>query len=228
MNTQKLSSNINFPAALFADKDVCKTTVGKFIGRGLISISLILVSFLLSGCGTSPKAQIFILNTIDREALVQIVEVQNIVVKVDPVSIPDTLDQAPIVTRTGSNTLLADEFHRWSGDFQSDILRTLGENISILLPTKQIVLGHETVLLPVDFLVIINIREFDGILGGVVTLNADWIVAGQNKAKKITSKKSVFQEKMNGIAYQDYVATQSRLLARLSEEIADEIRKQLK
>jgi len=189
-------------------------------------IVLILMVMWLSACGTSPQTQIFILNAIDRTAPVQTMAKQNLVVKVGPVSIPDTLDQAPIVTRTGLNTLFADEFHRWSGDFQGDIQRILGENISILLPTNQIALGQEMVLLPIDYQVIVNVREFDGVLGGVVILNADWTVASQHEGEKITSKKSVFQEKMTGITYQDYVATQSRLLAKLSEVIVLEIRKQ--
>ena len=48
-------------------------------------------------------------------------------------------------------------------------------------------------LLPEDFQVIINIREFYGQLGGSVTLNVDWTVARKGKNKKVTVKKSVLQ-----------------------------------
>jgi hypothetical protein len=50
------------------------------------------------------------------------------------------------------------------------------ENISILLPTDQVILSQEIVLLPIDYQVLVNIREFDGTLGGMVNLNADWTV----------------------------------------------------
>ena len=189
----------------------------------ILAALLISISLLLFGCGTSPKTQLYILNPIDRDTSVQKSDVQSIVIKVGPVSIPDTLDRQQIVTRIGSNELNADEFNRWSGDFQDDIQRILGENISILLPTSQIALGRETTLLPIDFQVIINVREFDGQLGGVVTLNADWTVARKGKKKTVVAKKSVLQEKTNGTDYKDYVAAQSRLLAKLSQEIADEI-----
>jgi len=189
----------------------------------ILAALLISISLLLFGCGTSPKTQLYILNPIDRDTSVQKSDVQSIVIKVGPVSIPDTLDQQQIVTRIGSNELNADEFNRWSGDFQDDIQRIMGENISILLPTSQIALGRETTLLPIDFQVIINVREFDGQLGGVVTLNADWTVARKGKKKTVVAKKSVLQEKTNGTDYKDYVAAQSRLLAKLSQEIADEI-----
>lgn len=193
----------------------------------ILATSLISISLLLFGCGTSPKTQLYILNPIDRDTSVQKSDVQSLVIKVGPVSIPDTLDQQQIVTRVGSNALHADEYNRWSGDFQDDIQRILGENISILLPTSQVALGRETMLLPIDFQVVINIREFDGQLGGVVTLNANWTVARKGKKKTVVAKKSVLQETTNGTDYKDYVAAQSRLLAKLSQEIADEIGDQL-
>ena len=193
----------------------------------ILSALLISITLFLAGCGTSPKTQIYILNTIDRDISVPASDAQKIIIKVGPISIPDTLDQEPIVTRTGSNTLLADEYNRWSGNFQKDIQRILGENISILLPNSQMILGRETALLADDFQVIINVREFDGELAGVVTLNVDWTVARKGKNKTITVKKSVLQENSSGTDYASYVATQSRLLAKLSEEIADEIRGQL-
>ncbi|TXK95543.1 hypothetical protein BMR02_12670 [Methylococcaceae bacterium HT1] len=195
----------------------------------IISIALISLTLLFAGCGSSPNAKIYILNPIDRATSVPALKVEHrsVAVKVGPVSIPDTLDQSLIVTRTGPNILVAGEFNRWSGDLQSDIQRIIGENISILLPTQQVALSQEIMLLPVDFQVIINIREFDGALGGVVTLNADWTVARKGKDKSVMSKKSVIQENTGGADYQAYVATQSRLLEKLSQEITAEIRRQL-
>jgi hypothetical protein len=60
-----------------------------------------------------------------------------------------------IVSRSGENSLIVDEFNRWGGDFQSDIQRVIGENISILLPTDQVILSQEIVLLPIDYQVLV-------------------------------------------------------------------------
>ena len=195
----------------------------------ILSLSLIAATMLFAGCGSSPDSKFYILSAVDRNAPIPIATIKNqsVVVKVGPVSIPDMLDQSQIVTRTGANTLDVDEYNRWSGDFQSDIQRIIGENISIFLPTDQVALSQEIMLLPVDFQVIVNVRELDGALGGVVTLNADWVVAAKGKEKSVTAKKSVLQENADGVDYQAYVAAQSRLLEKLSQEIADEIRRQL-
>ncbi len=196
--------------------------------RIILSSLLILTVLALLSCGTSPKTQLYTLNSIERDASSESDSSQNIVIKVGPVSIVDMLDQGPIVTSTGTNSLVADEFHRWGGNFKNSIQGIIGENISILVPNSQITLGNETMLLPIDYQVIINVREFYGQLGGKVTLNVDWTVARKGKNKKVKVKKSILNENTVGITYQDYVAVQSQLLERLSNEIATEIEKLIK
>ncbi len=192
------------------------------MNRTILS-ALLISSLLLLGCGTSPKTKIYILSSIERDTA-PIIDAQNVVIKVGPVSIPDTLDQDPIISRIDSNSLFAADYHRWSGDYRYDIQRILGENLSILLPKSHIALGQEAMLLPEDFQVIINIREFYGQLGGSVTLNVDWAVARKGKNKSVIVKKSVLQENTSGVDYKDYVAAQSRLLAKLSQEISNIIK----
>lgn len=192
-----------------------------------VSIAFFSFFLIIAGCGSSPEARFYTLNALSRDAIPtgNLQDAQAIAVKVGPVSLPDTLDQSQIVTRSGSNILELNEFNRWGGDLQADFQRILGENISILLPTDQVILYSEITPLPVDFQVIVNIREFEGELGGMVTLNADWSVIRLAKEKTVFFRKSVFQEYAISTKYQDYVAAQSRLLGKLSREITDEIRK---
>lgn len=192
----------------------------------ILLAALFALTLLITGCGTSRVAQLYTLNAIDRD-LQAISNKQNIAIKVGPVSIPDALDKMLIVTRQGKNRLLADDFNRWGGDFQNDIQQVIGENISILLPTDYMTMSQEVNVLPIDFQVIINVREFYGELGGIVRLNADWSIVHHSKDKSVVAGKSVFQEKATGMDYQAYVATQSQLLARLSQEIVAEIRRKL-
>ncbi len=49
----------------------------------------------------------------------------------------------------------------------------------------------------------------------------------KGKEQNRDDKKSVFKENTEGADYQAYVAAQSRLLGKLSQEITDEIRRQL-
>lgn len=199
--------------------------------RTILSLSLLALTLFFSGCGSSPNDKIYILDAMDRDSSISALtpQGQSVAVKVGPVSISDVLDQLQIVSRSGENSLIVDEFNRWGGDFQSDIQRVIGENISILLPTDQVILSQEIGLLPIDYQVLVNIREFDGTLGGMVNLNADWTVAGKGKGKdkSIVTRKSVLEEQADGAGYDAYVAAQSRLLKKLSQDITAEIRNQL-
>jgi uncharacterized lipoprotein YmbA len=195
-----------------------------------LSWSLAIILLAITSCATSPEAKFYMLNAIGRDTLSTSAanSEHNVAVKVGPVYIPDTLNQSQIVTRSGSNMLVLDEFNRWGGDFQDDIQRIMGENISILLPTNRVILYQDVSFLPAVFQVLVNIREFDGELGGMVTLNADWVLVHHpRKEKVLTARKSILQESTDGADYQAYVAAQSRLLAKLSQEIANEIRVQL-
>ena len=196
--------------------------------KSLLTIQIISMILFISGCASSPDAKFFTLNAVSHDVSAPKAAVgdHSISVKVGPVSMTDILDQAQIVTRTGTNTLELSEFNRWGGDLQDDFQRVLGENISILLPTDHVHLNHEISLLPVDFQVIVNVREFYGELGGTITLNADWSIVRFGKEKLVTAKKSVLHESAASMEYQAYAAALSRLLATFSREITDTIRSQ--
>ena len=189
--------------------------------RTILSLSMVLT---IGGCGTSPVAKMYTLNAVDKASTVVAGSEQSIAIKLGPISIPDSLDKPQIVTRVGANRLETDEFNRWAGDYQSDIQRIIGENISSLLPTNQVMMSDEIILVPVDYQILVNVRKFDGELGGVVTLNADWVLSVKNKEKTVIAKKSIFTEKTDGADYQSYAAAQSRLLEKLSKAMVDEVR----
>jgi len=189
--------------------------------RTILSLSMVLT---IGGCGTSPVAKMYTLNAVDKASTVDAGSEQGVAIKLGPISIPDSLDKPQIVTRVGANRLETDEFNRWAGDYQSNIQRIIGENISSLLPTNQVMMSDEIILVPVDYQILVNVRKFDGELGGVVTLNADWVLSVKNKEKTVIAKKSIFTEKTDGADYQSYAAAQSRLLEKLSKAMVDEVR----
>ncbi len=191
--------------------------------RGLCMVFM----FNIAGCGSSPKAKFYIMNTLDRE-LSSMVKTDKIAIRLAPVTIPEVLLRPQIVTRTAKNRLVLNEFNRWGGDFQEDFQRIMGENLAILLATDHVILSQDITPLTTDVQITINVRRFDGQLGGQVILNTDWAIASGSRGQKIMAKKSVLQENTDGSDYQAYVAAQSRLLAKLSQEISAEITRQLK
>ena len=184
-------------------------------------------SLMIQGCTGTRPSTFYILNPISRAPVSQITEskTQSIGVLLGPLSIPKFLDRPQIVTRSSENILKLAEFHRWGGSFQTNILRILGENLSILLNSDRILMFRQQTLFPVDYGVILDVHQFDGELGSAVVLNVDWVVTDQRDRKKIQVKKSLIRETIPSAGYEAFVSAQSRALETLSREIAEVIKK---
>ena len=180
------------------------------------------VFLLANSCGTSPEPLYYRLSSLAPSAEPGRSQ-DSVFIRVGPITIPEELDRSSIVTQIGTNRVDLAEYHRWAGNLQSAIGRVLGENLSALLPGSRISLEQEVSLQPIDVQITVNIREFGGRLGEAVKLSADWTVIRFKDKKSIRAKKSILEEKTQSRDYASFVAAQSRLLARLSRSLAQEI-----
>ena len=142
---------------------------------------------------------------------------------VGPVSWPRYLDQPRIVTRTGTNTLDFDEFHRWGGTLQDDFKRVLIRNLSRMLQTSKIVDFRRTSRFTPDYRVELDIRQFDSQLGGEVILDVGWILISQKTGKALELHDSMVTQQMSGQDYEALASASSQVVAELSREIAAEL-----
>ena len=190
-------------------------------------ILVIVVSLLLQGCSGTRPSTFYILNPISRATASQITKSksQSIGILLGPLSIPDFLDRPQIVTRPSENTLALAEFHRWGGSFQTNILRILGENLSILLNSDRVLSFRQQALFPVDYRVTLDVKQFDGKLGSTVVLVVDWVITNQHDKNKILVKKTLIRETVTGPGYDAFVSAQSKALEKLSREIVEAIKK---
>src|SRR5512135_611942 len=59
-------------------------------------------------------------------------------VAVGPVHVPETVDRPQMVVNTSLNEVRIDEFNRWASPLQSEIARTVAENLARKLGTKMV------------------------------------------------------------------------------------------
>ncbi len=142
---------------------------------------------------------------------------------VGPISWPRYLDQPRIVTRTGPNTLGFDEFHRWGGTLQDDFKRVLIKNLSGLLQAGKIVGFRKTLRFTPDYRIELDIRQFDGQLGGEVILDARWVIIAQDTGEALELHASMITKQMSGLDYAALASASSLAVAELSSEIAAEL-----
>jgi len=146
-----------------------------------------------------------------------------IAVGVGPVEIPKMLDRPQIVTRVTVNRLQLDEFHRWGGSLQEDILRVLTEKLSDLLNTNLVMAHPWGDYFKPDYRIHLIFHRFDGQPGESVVLDATWTITDAGGRQALVVRKSVISEPCITTDFDDLVSAQSRALGALGRQIAQEI-----
>ena len=191
------------------------------------SAMVLFMAVLVAGCRSgAPQIEFYTLNSLSpaTEKTNPTDAAPNIAVGVGPVQIPQALDRPQIVTRTGPNKLMLDEFHRWASPLREDFARVLAENISFLLAIDRVAVYPWEVDFTPDYRVAVDINYFEGQWGKNVLLDVVWRIADQAGQKTLAVKKSVITEPLPAKDYETLVAAESQAIARLSREIVKEIR----
>jgi uncharacterized lipoprotein YmbA len=187
-----------------------------------------LFTMVLCGCASSPPSRFYILSSLKSPAPAKpaVSAAPAVVVAVGPVVIPDYLDKPEIVTRFGRNELKVNEFHRWAGDLESILSRTVIENLSVLLPADRFSVvrwspGMQGTL-PITYRLTMDVLRFDVTPGDAAFFESGWMVYGKEK-EPLLIRKSFITVPVKGTEYNEMVADMSTAVADFSREISDVI-----
>jgi uncharacterized lipoprotein YmbA len=139
------------------------------------------------------------------------------------VSIPGYLDRTAIVVRAAGDEVRLSEEHRWAESLKDGVARVLAENLSVMIPTDAIVVYPWKTPWAIQYRVTMEILRFDGPLGGAPVLNARWRLL-DGTGKELVLRAVNESETASDTTYGALVSAQSRLLARVSRDIAAEIK----
>ncbi|CAB1061023.1 hypothetical protein D1BOALGB6SA_5794 [Olavius sp. associated proteobacterium Delta 1] len=148
----------------------------------------------------------------------------NIAVGVGPLQIPKIIDRPQIVTRIGPNKINVDEFHRWAGSVYEDFLRAVTMNLAALLQSNLVVAFPWEEYVDPDYRVYLAVHQFDGRLGQYAQLDITWTITAREALEILFVRKSLIREPVQGDDYDAFIAAKSRILARLSRQIAQGIK----
>ena len=189
-----------------------------------LPVILVIAAICFGGC-RSQSPRFYALSPMQEDQVISKRKspAQNAVVGIGPVKLADYLDQSMLVTRTGDNQAVKAEFDRWVGSLKDNFINVLADNIGLLLPTERIHLYPWRVSVPIDYQVVLDIVRCDGRLGDAVWLEVRWSIIGGPEKKLLKTHRSSIREPVSGADYTALVAAQSQALAKLSQEIAEEI-----
>jgi uncharacterized lipoprotein YmbA len=142
---------------------------------------------------------------------------------IGPVEFPRYLDRPEMVTRDGSHRLVLWNAKRWGGSLRSDILRAMAVDLGALLGTARIAVYPAEARFPVDYRVLLELAEFDSILGTSVSLRGRFTIANGSDGRAIAIEEIAFEEPVLSPAWEDLVSAQRAALGRVNREIAARI-----
>ncbi|MDI9569174.1 MAG: PqiC family protein [Pseudomonadota bacterium] len=150
-------------------------------------------------------------------------EASDLAVTVGPVSVPEAVDRPQLVSIMAPHKLRIDEFNRWASPLKNDIPRVVAENLAALLGSPYVSVFPQSVAVAPSYRVVIDVARFDYAPGVEVRLGALWSVRSTADGKS-RSGAATLVEPGGGVAPAAMVAAHSRMLGRLSGDIAAAIR----
>ncbi|HME44854.1 MAG TPA: PqiC family protein, partial [Syntrophorhabdales bacterium] len=170
---------------------------------------------LLAGCAGSTPARNYVLSPLAEGKVAS--QESCPAVGIGPIKLPEYVNRTQIVTRTSPNEITLAYFDLWAEPLAESVPRTLAENVSRLICTKEIVFFPWRPSHVPDYRVEVEILTMDGALGTTVSLEAWWSVAS---GKARVTRKATYTEQVTGQGYDALVQAESRALAALSRDIA--------
>lgn len=183
-----------------------------------------LLFLVAAGCAPTPPSDFYVLSPMAAAGEASAAPPRDsLSVSVGPVKIPEYLNRAQIVTRSGQNRLEVNEFNRWGGSLASNISGVIAENLSVLLGTDEVFVFPTQDPISPRYRIVLTVAKFDGTLGEDAVLDARWFITGPRRREQLATGRTVVRETPGGGDYDAYVAAQSRAVEALSRDVAAEI-----
>ncbi|MBV9126570.1 MAG: membrane integrity-associated transporter subunit PqiC [Verrucomicrobia bacterium] len=145
-------------------------------------------------------------------------------VGVGPVALPGYVDRAELVFQSNANQFQIPGNVHWAGTLQDNIARTLAADLArrrgwgnvASYPWDAAVAGT------LRYQVVLNVRQFHAVSGVGAILETTWTIENPRAGRGVIVRQGNvnFQEPIIGDGYGPVVAAESRLIARLADEIA--------
>lgn len=185
---------------------------------------LAVLAIALSGCGRSPANTYYTLTAPTSNATTD-AKTAKAAVRVGPVFLASYLNRPQIVTRTGDNQFVIDDYARWAEPLNKAIQRNVAINLGREMPDHFVyefgvgnnVVNSTTWLVPID------IRRFDVDAAGNAVVELQWGTEGMVSNTVVAARTAVYNAKTNPDDYSAQARTLSKLLADFSADLANSL-----
>ena len=144
------------------------------------------------------------------------------------VVVPEYLNRNEIVVNLDNTVYRLAEFNQWAEPVSNNLTRVLAENLTNLLRNELIdVLLTSDSSIPMDYRLEVDVLRLDGYLGGQATLVVQWALLETEEDDLILLRRSEYQEPAADNTYKGLVLAKSRMVEKLSRDMAAAVKKTL-
>lgn len=172
----------------------------------------VLAAVLLAACGSSPEPRYYALSTL---APPSAQSGGGGAIEVGPVTVPDMVDRAQIVTRIGERQLQIAEQARWIAPLRYEIARVVADDLAAA-SGRPVAAWPQSAGLADPLRVSLDVQRFES-ASDAVLIEAVWTLRPPQGAAR--SGRSIITEPVQGTGYDALAAAHSRALAHLSRDL---------
>lgn len=180
----------------------------------------------LGGGSQTPATRFFVLNSLytTENETKPVTDLKNAVIVIGPIKLTQVLDRPQIIIRQSDNEIRVLDLDRWAEPLHENLTRVLIDNLAALLSTQSVIRFPPAGSLTFAYQVLMEVSRFDGKPGDEVVLQARWAILGDNGDTVLLKQQAVLNEPTGGDTIADMVSAQSRLVAKISRDIAEAIK----
>ncbi|MGD9363795.1 MAG: PqiC family protein [Desulfobacterales bacterium] len=200
--------------------------------RRTTQVAIIFLALILAGClgGQSPPTYFYMLSPLSpsQTGNSSSTTEARIHIGLETVVVPEYLNRNEIVVNLDNTMYRLAEFNQWAEPLDENLTRVLEENLTNLLRDDAIdvILASETSI-PFDYRLEVDVLRLDGNLGEKATLVSQWaLLEGEEDELKLV-RRSEYQEPAADETYKGLVLAKSRVIEKLSRDMAAAIRRQI-
>jgi uncharacterized lipoprotein YmbA len=178
----------------------------------------------LGGCGSAPVEHYYtLLGQSPNISDGQIDASSHLTVALASVTIPATVDRSELVLRSGANSVVVMDTHRWVESLKSEIPRAIADDLSRDLGGALVSVQADNASRDAKYLLYIDVTRFESVINEAATIDAFWSLRLAN-GDALRSDRFSIRVPVHGGGFDELVAAHTQALAQLSDRIATKIR----
>lgn len=172
----------------------------------------------LTACSSSPKS--FYLLTPSEAPPAR----GGLAVGVGPISFPAYADRPHLVLQEGEHRFVIAESHRWAGDVTDNFTRVLAAEVGRALNSGRVRAYPWESDAGLQYQLTVDVLHFHGTTDGDAVLEVAWRAYALPERRQTHARTWSDREPLARDGYDALVAAQSRLISRLAQDIATELK----